>query len=662
MDDKYKSFSTDNKLYMLFIAIMIGTLFLFQHLIFGTIFLIIYLVLIIYNIVNERKKEVNWRNFIEEFSVQLDSATQNTLVNNPFPIIITSEDGSILWYNQKFVKIVTVHDILGRNIKEINNNIVISDIDQDKKEFRFIPIENKNYDIYANKINTVQNGAIIENVYILYFYDVTDKYNVIKESIERREAVMLIEIDNFDEVIRRVDEEKRPLLQAEVERNIYSYASSFKAFCKKYESNKFLITIQNKYLKEETEKKFDILDQVREINIGNTLGITLSIGVGDLGETPVENYNFAEQAMELALGRGGDQAVVKTQNKLDFYGGKTKEVQKRTKVRARVIAHALLNIINESSSVFIMGHKNSDIDCLGAAVGLKRACSLLSKPCYIVMENENGSIYTLMKKLNEDDDYDDIIINSSMAIKLLDEKSLLILVDVNNYEYVESIDLLRNSERYVLIDHHRRSKNFIDGALLTYVEVYSSSTSELITEIFQYMFENPKLTPTEAEALLAGIVVDTKHFTLKTGVRTFEAASFLRRQGADTVEVKKLFSNDLESYLDRYEIMKTAKIKNNIAIAKSPDSMHDNVIASQAADELINVTGILASFVLYRIENDILISGRSSGEVNVQLILEELGGGGHLTMAGARLKGLKMEEALFRLEAAIDNYFKESDE
>jgi len=197
MDDKYKSFSTDNKLYMLFIAIMIGTLFLFQHLIFGTIFLIIYLVLIIYNIVNERKKEVNWRNFIEEFSVQLDSATQNTLVNNPFPIIITSEDGSILWYNQKFVKIVTVHDILGRNIKEINNNIVISDIDQDKKEFRFIPIENKNYDIYANKINTVQNGAIIENVYILYFYDVTDKYNVIKESIERREAVMLIEIDNL---------------------------------------------------------------------------------------------------------------------------------------------------------------------------------------------------------------------------------------------------------------------------------------------------------------------------------------------------------------------------------------------------------------------------------------------------------------------------------
>lgn len=661
MDDKYKSFSTDNKLYMLFIAIMIGVLFLFQHLISGAVFLAVYLILIVYNIVNERRKEIKWRNFIEEFSIQLDSATQNTLVKNPFPIVITSEDGSILWYNQKFVKIISIHDILGRNITEINSNISISDISDDKKEFRFLSVEGKFYDAYVNKIDTVQNGDIIENVYIFYFYDVTDKHNLIKESIERREAVMLIEVDNFDEVIRRVEEEKKPLLQAEVEKNIYSYANSFKAFCKKYENNKFLLTIQNKYLKEEAEKKFDILDQVREINMGNNLGITLSIGVGDLGETPVENYNFAQQAMELALGRGGDQAVVKSQNKLDFYGGKTKEVQKRTKVRARVIAHALLNIINESSSVFVMGHKSSDIDCLGSAVGLSRACRLLSKPCYIVMENENGSVYPLMKKLKEDQDYQNIIINSSYALKLMDEKSLLILVDVNSDEYVQSIDLLRNSERYVVIDHHRRSRNFIEGALLTYVEVYSSSTSELVTELFQYMLENPKLTPIEAEALLAGIVIDTKHFTLKTGVRTFEAAGFLRRQGADTVEVKRLFSNDLDSYLERYEIMKTAVIKNNIAIAESPDSIHDNVIASQAADELINVTGILASFVLYRVENDILISGRSSGDINVQLILEELGGGGHLTMAGARLKGLSMEEAFLKLEAAIDNYFKESD-
>ncbi|MDV3426576.1 MAG: DHH family phosphoesterase [Bacillota bacterium] len=662
MDDKYKSFSTDNKLYMLFIAIMIGVLFLFQHLISGAIFLAVYLILIVYNIVNERRKEIKWRNFIEEFSIQLDSATQNTLVKNPFPIVITSEDGSILWYNQKFVKIISIHDILGRNITEINSNILISDISEIKKEFRFLSVEGKFYDAYVNKIDTVQNGDIIENVYIFYFYDVTDKYSLIRESVEKREAVMLIEVDNFDEVIRRVEEEKKPLLQAEVEKNIYSYANSLKSFCKKYENNKFLLTIQNKYLKEEADKKFDILDQIRDINMGNTLGITLSIGVGDLGETPAENYNFAQQAMELALGRGGDQAVVKSQNKLDFYGGKTKEVQKRTKVRARVIAHALLNIINESSSVFIMGHKSSDIDCLGSAVGLNRACRLLSKLCFIVMENENGSVYPLMEKLKKDENYQDIIINSSTALKLLDEKSLLILVDVNSDEYVQSIDLLRNSERYVVIDHHRRSRNFIEGALLTYVEVYSSSTSELVTEIFQYMLENPKLSPIEAEALLAGIVVDTKHFTFKTGVRTFEAASFLRKQGADTVEVKRLFSNDLDSYLDRYEIMKTAVIKNNIAIAKSPDAINDNVIASQAADELINVTGILASFVLYRVENDILISGRSSGDVNVQLILEELGGGGHLTMAGARLKGLNMEEAFLKLEAAIDNYFKESEE
>lgn len=662
MDDKYKSFSTDNKLYMLFIAILIGTLFLNEHFISGIIFLAVYIILIVYNIVIERKREINWRNFIEEFSVQLDSATQNTLVKNPFPIVITSEDGSILWYNQKFVKITSINDILGRNIKEINENIFTSDISENKKEFRFLSIEGKFYDAYVNKIDTMQNSGIIENVYIFYFYEVTDKYNLIRESVEKREAVMLIEIDNFDEVIRGVDEENKPLLQAEVEKNIYSYAAGFKAFCKKYESNKFLLTIQNKYLKEETEKKFDILDQVREINMGNTLGITLSIGVGSLGETPIENYTFAQQAMELALGRGGDQAVVKSQNKLDFFGGKTKEVQKRTKVRARVIAHALLNIVNESNSVFIMGHKSSDIDCLGSAVGLTRACRLISKPCYIVMENENSSVYPLMKKLKEEEDYQNIIINSTSALKLMDEKSLLILVDVNNYEYVQSKEILRNSEKYVVIDHHRRSRSFIEGALLSYVEVYSSSTSELVTEIIQYMLENPKLTPIEAEALLAGIIIDTKHFTFKTGVRTFEAASFLRRQGADTVEIKRLFSNDLDSYLERYEIMKTAVIKNNIAIAKSPDYMNDNVTASQAADELINVTGISASFVLYRVENDILISGRSSGDVNVQLILEELGGGGHLTMAGARLKDIDMKGAALKLEAAIDNYFKESEE
>lgn len=661
MDDKYKSFSTDNKLYMLLIGIMIGALFIFQHFISGYIFLAIYIVLIVYNILNERKKEIKWRNFIEEFSINLDSATQNTLVKNPFPIVITSKDGSILWYNQKFVKIISIQDILGKNIKEINKSIDVPNISEEKKEFRFLSIEDRFYDAYFNKIDTVQNSDIIENVYIFYFYDVTDKHNLIIENVEKREAVMLIEVDNFDEVIRRVEEEKKPLLQAEVEKIIYSYAGSFKAFCKKYENSKFIITIQYKYLKEEIEKKFDILDQIREINMGNTLTITLSIGIGNLGETPIENYSFAQQAMELALGRGGDQAVVKSHNKLDFYGGKTKEVQKRTKVRARVIAHALLNIINESSSVFIMGHKNSDVDCLGSAVGLNRACRLLSKPCYIVMENENSSVSPLMNKLNEDGDYDNIIIDSISALKIMDPKSLLILVDVNNVEYVQSIDLLRNSERYVVIDHHRRSRNFIEGAILTYVEVYASSTSELITEIFQYMFENPKLTPIEAEALLAGIVIDTKHFTLKTGVRTFEAASFLRKQGADTVEVKKLFSNDLDTYLKRYDIIKTAVIKNNIAIAISPDSMHDSVIASQAADELINVTGILASFVLYRMENDILISGRSSGDVNVQLILEELGGGGHLTMAGTGLKTASMEEALLKLENAIDNYFKESD-
>lgn len=661
MNDKYKSFATNSKIYMLFIAIIISALFILQHFLLGSIFLSIYVFLIVYNILNERKKVESWKEFIEEFSIKLDSATQNTLVENPFPITIVSENGSILWYNQKFLNITKITDVLSKNIKEINKLIDIESI-KEKKEFKFLSIEDKIYDVFTNKIDIIQKNERKDAVYILYFSDITDKGNLIREINENKEAIMLIEVDNFDEVKNNVPEDKRPLLQAEVERAINSYAGSLKTFCKRYKSNKFIMPLQNKNLKEEIEKKFEILDQIREISLGNSLVITVSIGIGNLGNNPMENYNFALQAMELALGRGGDQVVIKDPLKFAFYGGKTKERQKRTKVRARVIAHSLLNIINESSSVIIMGHKSSDVDCIGSAVGLIRACKMLSKPCYIVLDRENGSAVPLLEKLKTSEEYKDVFITPDIALTYMDEKSLLILVDVNNDEYVQSIEVLEKSERYVVIDHHRKSKNSIEGSIFSYVEIYSSSTSELVTEIFQYMFDSPKLMTVEAEALLAGIIVDTKHFTLKTGVRTFEAASYLRKQGADTVEVKKLFLNDLDSYLKRYQVIKSAVIKNNIAIAKSPDDINDNVISAQAADELINITGILASFVLYKAENDILISGRSSGDINVQLILEELGGGGHLTMAGTRIKDISMEDALEKLEKAIDNYIKEGED
>ncbi|EFG87956.1 DHHA1 domain protein [Clostridium carboxidivorans P7] len=396
--------------------------------------------------------------------------------------------------------------------------------------------------------------------------------------------------------------------------------------------------------------------------MGNKLAVTLSIGVGRGGETPLQNENFAASAKELALGRGGDQTVVKNGEKLSFYGGKTKEVEKRTKVRARVIAHALVELINASSDVFIMGHINPDIDCLGAAVGIYSTIKFLKKDCHIVLEETNSSINLILEKIKNEEDYEKVFISSKECIDNMKYNSLLILVDVHSRGYVQDIKVVDAFEKIVIIDHHRKSTDFVEGALLSYIEPYASSTSELVTEMLQYMVEKPKIKIIEAEALLAGICVDTKNFCFKTGVRTFEAASFLRRLGADTVDVKKFFADDLDTYLKRAEIIKSAEIFNNIAIAVCPNEIEDIVLAAQAADELLNITGIKASFVFVKIKDNVCISGRSLGEVNVQVILESLGGGGHMTMAGATIKKVTLDEALKKLKDAIGKYIMEGEE
>ena len=409
------------------------------------------------------------------------------------------------------------------------------------------------------------------------------------------------------------------------------------------------------------DKKFDILDAVREINIGNKLAVTLSVGIGRGAKNPLENYKLAVSAKDLALGRGGDQVVIKSNEKLAFYGGKTKEVEKRTRVRARVISHALLDLINGSDKIFIMGHSNPDIDCLGAAIGIYSTIRLLKKECYIVLEGINNSIKPILAKFNEDVDYAKAFVDADWAKNNIKEESLLVIVDVNSRGYVNAPVLLNMAKKYVVIDHHRKSTDYIEGAVLSYVEPYASSTSELVTEMLQYMIEKPKIKQIEAEALLAGICIDTKNFSFKTGVRTFEAAGFLRRLGADTIDVKRLFADNLDVYLKRAEIIKSAKLENNIAIAVCPPNIEDSVLAAQAADELLNITGIQASFVLVKIEEDIFISGRSLGEINVQLILESLGGGGHMTMAGAKFSKIPMELAVDKLKTAMDKYLREGE-
>lgn len=660
MDNKYKDFYSSNKIYMIITSILIACLIYYRHYLIGTVSLIVFLILLAYNIRNSRLKKAEWRKFVESFSSNLDNATRSTLIKLPFPLIIISESGNILWHNQSISDIVG-ENILGSNISEVISEDIVSKILSKKVEsYEYIKLKDRYYNIHTSLIRTYENKN--EEIMLIYFYDVTDKYKL-KEEIEGLQwSVFLLEVDNLDEVVKSTPEDKKPLLIAQIERYMNSYAQGLSAMFKKYAMGKYVLVVQNQKLKNEAKKKFEILDEIREIDMGNTLAVTLSIGIGSGGDTPIDNYKYASMAKELALGRGGDQIVIKNREQLSFYGGNTKEVEKRTKVRARVIGQSLVDLVMESSNVFIMGHVNPDIDCIGGGIGLYSVLRNINDKCHIVLDNGNRSVTYIMERLKAYEEYDNAFIKSANAIEMIDEKSLLILDDVNSRSYVLNEKLLDKAKKIVIVDHHRRSVNYIENAIISYVEPYASSTSELVTEMIQYMDEDYNIKPVEAEALLAGICVDTKNFYFKTGVRTFEAAAYLRKNGADTIDVKKLFSSDLESYIKKSQIIESAKIVyDKVAIAICPKDIQDNILAAQAADELLNITGIQASFVLVKIKSEVLISARSFGDVNVQIILEALGGGGHITMAGAKIKSSSIEDVLIELNQAIDKYLREGE-
>ncbi|MDD3223129.1 MAG: DHH family phosphoesterase [Clostridium sp.] len=674
MEKKYKNLSLENILYVFAITAMILMFVYYGHYIAAVAFLLFFLFVLIYNVKYSRVKDYMWEDIIEKNFSKLDSDTRNVLTNLPFSLVIISNEGNIVWHNKKFTQIIINPQLTGKNINEFIKRVNVKDILKDnKKSYKYIKLNNKYYDIYANKLSSGDENDSFYNMIILYFSDATDKYNIVNEIENLRESVILIEVDNLSEVVKSTPEDKKPLLKAEIERNINSYAQSVNAMFKKYSTGKYVLVIQNKNLQKEMEKKFEILDVMREINVGNTLAVTLSIGVGRGSDTPIENYNSAVFAKELALGRGGDQTVIKKNEKLFFYGGKTKEVEKRTKVRARIIGQSLVDLAKQSSNVIIMGHNNPDIDCFGSAIGIYSSIRLINSETFILVDSSNSSIKYIYDKIKSDKGYQKAFKNSREVFEIVDDNTLLILVDVNSRNYVQNQKLVNLVKKTVIIDHHRKSANYIDDAVISYVESYASSTSELVTEMVQYMNENYVMKPIEAEALLAGICVDTKNFYFKTGVRTFEAAAYLRKHGADTIDVKKLFSSDLNSYIEKSQIIKSATIINkNIAIAVCPSEIKDSVIAAKAADELLNITGIEASFVLIRINNDILISGRSFGDINVQVILEKLGGGGHMTMAGAKVEippdkrnakneKIEMDETIIKIKKSIGDYLKEGD-
>lgn len=636
---------------LILIVVIIFTIILyyFRYFYLASTILIVYLAFKEYlNIENEIQNEK-----MNTLTDEIKANINDNISNMSYPIALIDNEGNILWANKRLKEELNLLDLQEQNILSIGRNLDLHKLLKcDKDLGQRVKIKDTFYSIYANNISG-ENIKYNEAKYLVYFNEVSN----LRDLYSTRESIMLIEVDNLSEALERTDEANRPMLAAEVEKAINSYSKKLKAMIIKYEYNKYCLSVQDKYINDEINCKFNILDEISNIDRGNKLEVTLSIGIGMGGDNPQENYNNAMTARELALGRGGDQAVIKNNEKITFFGGNTRELEKRTRVRARVIAQALRELIFESSNIFIMGHKNPDMDSLGASIGLWSSIRQLGKNCNIIIDNDITAIDYYMTKLKKDDKYDNLFISSEEAEKNINDKTLLIIVDVHNKGYVNNLDIVERINRKIIIDHHRRSPDIIEGALLNYIEVYASSTSEMVTELIQYMLQKPRIPKIIAEGLLGGIFMDTKGFQFKSGVRTFDAAAFLRSLGADTIEVKKMFTDSLDDYLFISDTIRNAEVHENLAIAVCPSDVNNTVIVARAADELLGISGIDVCFVLCNINDSIIISGRSTGEVNVQVILEELGGGGHMNMAGAKLE-CTIDEAVNLLKEAINKHLE----
>lgn len=561
--------------------------------------------------------------------------------NIPFSALKIAPDGIFVSYNVIFEKNILPYLEEKTNIKDI-----IEDFAFNREEQQVI-INQKGYNIFVRKN---------EQNYDLFFSEIKmlDKYKT---------TVGLLVIDNYDEVLDSLEEFRHPLILAIVDRKIKKMARDLGGVVKNFEKDKYILILSQESLDELKKNKFDILDNIREIDMGNTIPVTLSIGIGKNGENLDENMEFARVSLDLALSRGGDQVIIKDGENYQFFGGHTKEGNRNSRVRARVKAYALTELIEDASNVIIMGHRYTDLDCMGAGIGVYSIVSALDKNCKIVLNDVTSSVSYLYDRVIKDEKYKDVFISSEEALKIVNRKTLLIIVDVYKQGLCECPELVDKVKKIVVFDHHRKGTDYIENAVLTYHEPYASSTCELITEMLMYINKNIPIKQVEADSILAGIIVDTKNFAFKTGIKTFEAAAFLKKKGADTIRVKKLFKNSIDCYNARANVVSNMKLyRENMAISILEDEI-DNplLVVAQACDELLNIDNINASFVLCKINNNISISARSFGEINVQIIMEKLGGGGHQSISATQIKDVTIEEAVNMLKDAIDEYFKEEE-
>lgn len=662
----FDSLVSRTKIYLVIILILFILISVFRPiLIIPSIILYISILCYTYFANNKRKSEISEQ--LQDLTLTVDSAAKSSLINSPFPLVILETNGNIVWKSSKFVTEfadIDMDNYIDDLIIDIKDEIEKSDNKKRKSVIRQIQIGKKTYTVQGEfaKSKKYERKKSPEYMMILYFIDETEKVKLKQENEDKKICVGIIMIDNYEEVTQRVDAEQKTQLMAKVESTIYDWVNETNGILVKADRDTYVYVFEQKNLEKIKEEKFAILDSIKNLVRKDKIQLTLSIAISNEGDTERDVYKSASVAMDVILGRGGDQAVIRQNGKYLFFGGKVEEVEKRTKVKARIVAHALEELIKENDKIMIMGHTNPDIDAIGSALGIYRIAKTLEKEAKIVANVETPSIKDLYESIK--DQYQEVFISSETALAQVDSGTLIIVVDTHKKTYVESPELLTKTNKIVIIDHHRRSADFIDNSILTFQEVYASSAAELVTEIIQYTQNEVELSEVEAEALYAGIMMDTKNFTFKTGVRTFEAAAYLRRCGVDIIKVKKWFQSDLESYNTISEIVRKAEIvRDSIGISiYDVQEKETSLICAKAADELLTIGNITASFVLGLMEDGkVCISGRSIGDVNVQMILEKLGGGGHITLAGAQLENVTIDEAKQELISKINEYFEEKE-
>ena len=640
--------------YVVLVAFAAAAAVLEQFLLSGIILGVTALLLTMHIVMHSNRRK-NLKAFLEARLGELEA--KRSLA--PFPMVaFRLADKGVVFANDTFVKLTGFQDTMTeRNVTQILPGLKLDWLAAGKTEYPYdVTLGRRRYRVYGTTLQA--NDPAGTWLGALYFTDLTELYQVRDEYIRSRPVVSIILVDNYEELNKNLTEAATATLNARINETITEWTEGYHGLLRRLERNRFLFIFEKKDLKQAIADKFSLLENIHDVTNPSGLAASISMGLGVDAETYEEAYEFAALSIEMALSRGGDQAVIKDRVNFDFYGGRNRESEHRSKVRSRVTANSMMELIGQSSQVFIMGHKNADMDAVGAAVGIACLCRKKGKPFYIVLDLQQNASGRLIDELRQVPDYKNVFISAQEALLLCDNRSTLVVVDTNRPDQVESRHLLEAIPRVCVVDHHRRAAEYITPVVVNLHEPYASSTAELVTELLEYAVEKGDVLPIEAKSLMAGIFLDTKSFNVRTGERTFEAAAFLRQLGADTVEVKKLLQNDFQNTMEKYQIIKAARLyRQDLAIA-ALNTTTSRVLAAQAADELLNISGITASFVLYPDGDQVIISARSIGDANVQVILEPLGGGGNTATAGAQVKSIDVKDVLDRLVASIDRFYE----